>query len=141
MGKKNVAGLKRHAKKRNQKTIQKVNDTIDRLKRSKTKEINFVTVAEEAGVSKGTLYNNDCLKERIMSLRATTKGVPREEVPKSELDKKNDKIKELYQKIKGLKQNQENLIIQLVEMEELKAENQRLREEIDRLKNQLKFKK
>ena len=83
--KKNTDGLKKHAKKRNQKTIKKVNDTIDKLKRSKTKDINFVTVAKEAGVSKATLYNNDCLKERIMGLRETSKGVPDDRVPKDEL--------------------------------------------------------
>ncbi|MCK8816599.1 DUF6262 family protein [Natroniella sulfidigena] len=137
--KKNVEGLREHAKKRNQRTIKKVNDTIDRLKRSKTKDINFVTVAEEAGVSKATLYNNDCLKDRIMALRETSKGVPEDRVPKDELEKKNHKIKQLYAEIKDLKEEQEKLIEQLVEMEELKDENERLREEIKRLKEQLEF--
>lgn len=137
--KKNTEGLKRYAKKRNQKTIEKVNNAIDRLKKSRTKDINFVTVAKEADVSKATLYNNDCLKERIMSLRETSKGVSKEEVPKDELEKKNKKIKELYKEIKKLKQDKENLIIQLVEMEELKDEHKRLKEEIKRLKEQLKF--
>lgn len=131
--KKNVEGLRKFAKKKNQETIKKVNATIDRLKRSKTKNINFVTVAEEASVSKATLYNNDCLKERIMGLRDTTKGVPINKIPKDELEKKNEKIKQLYAEIKDLKQKQKKLIEQLIEMEELKDENQRLKE-------QLKFK-
>lgn len=127
-------GLKEHAKKRNRKTIEKVNNAIDRLKRSKTKKINFIKVAEEAGVSKATLYNNDCLKERIMSLRATSKGVPRDKVPKDELEKKNEKIKQLYEEIKELNQEKEQLIVQLVKMEELKDENERLKQQIERLK-------
>ncbi|MCK8823898.1 DUF6262 family protein [Fuchsiella alkaliacetigena] len=138
--KKNVEGLRKHAKKRNQKTIQKVNKTINRLKRSKTKDINFVTVAEEAGVSKATLYNNDCLKERIMGLRETSKGVPEDRVPKDELEKKNHKIKQLYAEIKDLKEDKQKLIEQLIEMEELRDENKRLREEIKRLKEQSNFK-
>lgn len=72
---KNTEGLKEFAEKKNQETIEKVNKAIDKLKRSKTKTINFKTVAEEAGVSKATLYNNDILKERILSLRAIQKGV------------------------------------------------------------------
>jgi ABC-type amino acid transport substrate-binding protein len=56
---KNTEGLKAFAEKKNQETIEKVNKAIDKLKRSKTKNINFKTVAEEAGVSKATLYNND----------------------------------------------------------------------------------
>lgn len=127
-------GLKEHAKKRNQETIEKVNKAIDKLKRSKTKDVTFVAVAEEAGVAKATLYNNDCLKERIMSLRETSKGVPEDRVPKDELEKKNEKIKELYEEIKKLKEDKQKLIEQLVEMEELRDENKRLKEEIERLR-------
>jgi len=48
---------------------------------------------------------------------------------------KDDKIKQLYEEIKKLKQDKQNLIIQLVEMEELKDENKRLREQLDKLKS------
>ena len=61
---KNTEGLKEFAEKKNQETIEKVNKAIDKLKRSKTKTINFKTVAEEARVSKATLYNNDILKPK-----------------------------------------------------------------------------
>lgn len=135
---KNTDGLKEFAEKKNQETIKKVNKAIDKLKRSKTKTINFKTVAEEAGVSKATLYNNDILKERILSLRAIQKGVPNDSIvatPKDKIKAKDDKIKQLYGEIKKLKEDKEKLIIQLVDMEEFKDENKRLRESLDRIKN------
>ncbi|WP_242974136.1 DUF6262 family protein [Clostridium cagae] len=134
----NTEGLKEFAEKKNQETIEKVNKAIDKLKRSKTKTINFKTVAEEAGVSKATLYNNDILKERILSLRAIQKGVPNESIvatPKDKIKAKDDKIKQLYEEIKKLKGDKEKLIIQLVEMEELKDENKRLRENLEKIKS------
>lgn len=134
---KNTEGLKEFAEKKNQATIEKVNKAIDKLKRSKTKTINFKTVAEEAGVSKATLYNNSILKERILSLRAIQKGVPNDSIvatPKDKIKAKDDKIKQLYEEIKKLKGDKEKLIIQLVEMEELKDENKRLRESLDKIK-------
>lgn len=134
---KNTEGLKEFAEKKNQETIEKVNKAIDKLKRSKTKSINFKTVAEEAGVSKATLYNNDVLKERILSLRAIQKGVPNDNIvatPKDKIKAKDDKIKQLYEEIKKLKEDKEKLIIQLVDMEELKDENKRLRESLEKIK-------
>ncbi|MDU5105867.1 hypothetical protein, partial [Clostridium sp.] len=111
--------------------IEKVNKAIDKLKRSKTKSINFKTVAEEAGVSKATLYNNAILKERILSLRAIQKGVPNGSIVATP----KDKIKAKDDKIKKLKEDKEKLIIQLVHMEELKDENKRLRESLDKIKS------
>lgn len=134
---KNTEGLKEFAKKKNQETIEKVNKAIDKLKRSKTKKINFKTVAEESGVSKATLYNNDILKERILSLRAIEKGVPNGNIvatPKDKIKAKDEKIKQLYAEIKKLKEDKQNLIIQLVEVEELKDENKRLREQLKKLR-------
>lgn len=134
----NTEGLKKFAEQKNQETIERVNKAIDKLKRSKTKKINFKTVAEEAGVSKATLYNNDSLKERILSLRAIQKGVPNDSIvttPKNKIKTKDDKIKQLYEEIKKLKEDKQNLIIQLVDMEELKDENKRLRESLDKIKN------
>jgi FtsZ-binding cell division protein ZapB len=107
---------------------------IDKLKRSKTKKINFKIVAEESGVSKSTLYNNDILKERILSLRAIEKGVPNDSIvvtPEDKIKTKDDKIKKLYKEIKKLKEDKQNLITQLVEMEELKDENKRLRNQLE----------
>lgn len=134
----NTKGLKEFAEKKNQETIEKVNKAIDKLKRSKTKTINFKTVAEESRVSKATLYNNDILKERILSLRAIEKGVLDNNIvamPKDKIKAKADKIKQLYYEIKKLKEDKEKLIIQLVEMEELKRGNKRLREQLAKIKS------
>ena len=134
----NTEGLKKFAEKKNQETIEKVNKAIDKLKRSKTKSINFKTVAEEAGVSKATLYNNDILKERIMSLRAIEKSnISGDTVatPKDKVQAKEDKIKKLYEVIKTLKKDKQNLIAQLVDMEEQKDKNKKLKEQLDKIKS------
>lgn len=87
---------------------------------------------------KATLYNNDIIKERILSLRAIEKGVPTDIIiatPKDKIKAKDDKIKQLYEEIRKLKEDKQNLIIQLVDMEELKDKNKRLREQLDKLKS------
>jgi hypothetical protein len=122
----NTDGLKEFAKQKNKLTIEKVNAAIDKLKRSKNKSINFKTVADEAGVSKATLYNNPVLKERIESLRALQRGT-NNTAGKDEHHSTDDRIKKLYEEIRILKQQKQDLILQLIEMEELKEENKRLK--------------
>lgn len=136
---KNTDGLKAYAEKKNQETIDRVNEAIDRLKRSSSRPINFKTVAEAAGVSKATLYNNDILKERILSLRAIKKGIRTQGVAAASNDQKQlqaEKIKQLYKEISNLREDKQKLIVQLVLMDELKDENQKLREQIKRLSSQ-----
>ncbi|MCE1200367.1 MAG: DUF6262 family protein [Marinilabiliales bacterium] len=136
---KNTDGLKAYAEKKNQETIDRVNEAIDRLKRSSSRPINFKTVAEAAGVSKATLYNNDILKERILSLRAMKKGIRTQGVAAASNDQMQlqaEKIKQLYKEINNLREDKKKLIVQLVLMEELKDENQKLREQIKRLSSQ-----
>ncbi len=131
MRNKNVSGIIDYAKKRNEDTIDKVNKAISKLKGRKNAIINFATVAKEAGVAKATLYNNPTLKERIMSLRAVEKN--------GMFDIPVDKTKALYDEISKLKKDKENLIIQLIEMDELRNENIRLMEQILRLKKSIKI--
>lgn len=145
--KNNTYGIKEHARKRNQETLEKVDKAIKRLKRSKTKNINFKTVAEEAGIATATLYNNLQLKQRIESLRALQKAEKEAEKQAKKNNKYQDveeviltptqakikKIKAMHEEIKKLKVDKKNLIIQLVEMEELKAENKKLREQIEKV--------
>lgn len=129
-----VAGIKAHAEQRNQETIEKVNKAIDKLKRTK-KQINFETVAKEAEVSRATLYNNAELKERILSLRVVSKLSPLDDVVAVKKDKvqlQEEKIIALRERIKQLEEDKKKLIIQLVNMEELKVENKRLREQINK---------
>jgi hypothetical protein len=128
----NTEGLKKCAERKNAETLQKVNRAIDKLKRSKTAIINFNTVANEAGVSKATLYNNGVLRERIISLRGLPKGVTdqlQSAPPVSE-----DKVRRLYDEIKKLRGDKDNLIMQLIGLAELQDENRRLKEQVLRLK-------
>ncbi|MEL7567986.1 MAG: DUF6262 family protein [Dehalobacterium sp.] len=125
---KQLAGIKAYAEQKNKETIEKVHKAIDSLKRKK-RNINFDSVSKEAGVSRATLYNNPQLKERILSLRAVSKGVPLDGTIAVAKDKKQlqeEKIIVLRQKVKKLEEDKAKLIAQLVEMEELKQENERL---------------
>jgi len=133
-----VAGIKAYAEQKNKKTIDKVNKAIDKLKRTK-KQINFETVAKEAEVSRATLYNNAELKERILSLRAISKSSPLDDVVAVKKDKvqlQEEKIIALREMVKQLEEDKENLIIQLVQMEELREENDRLKNQLTRISNE-----
>jgi len=130
---KNISGLMAYSDEKNKQTIQKVNLAIDRLKRSKTKAINFKTISDEAGVSKTTLYNNEMLRERIESLRSIKNGMSKD-VMDSEVDSARAKIRCLNEKIKKLQEDKKNLIVQLVEMENLKDENKKLKGIISKIK-------
>lgn len=128
-----VAGIKAHAEARNKATIDKVNKAIDRLKRKKNTTINFETVSKEAGVSRATLYNNAQLKERILSLRAISKAVTLDDivaVKKDKIQLKDEKIASLRKQIKQLEDDKKKLIVQLVDYEELKSENERLKKQL-----------
>ena len=130
-----VAGIKANAEAKNKATIDKVNKAIDKLKR-KGKPINFETVCKEAGVSRATLYNNAQLKERILSLRAISKASPLDDViavKKDKMQLKDDKIATLRMQVKKLEEDKEKLIIQLVDYEELKSENERLKKQISKM--------
>ena len=125
-----VAGIKAHAEARNRETIDKVNKAIDRLKRKKNITINFETVSKEAGVARATLYNNAQLKERILSLRAISKAGPLDNivaVKKDRIQLKDEKIAALRLRVQKLEQDKEKLIEQLVDYEELRLENERLK--------------
>ena len=110
--------------------FQKQKDKVlNKLKR-KNKPINFETVCKEAGVSRATLYNNAQLKERILSLRAISKASPLDDVVAVKKDKiqlKDDKIATLRELVKKLEDDKKKLIIKLVDYEELKSENERLK--------------
>lgn len=131
---KQIEGIKAHAEQKNKETIEKVNKAIEKLKRSKTKSINFDSVAKEAGISRATLYNNSQLKERILSLRAVKKGVPDNNIvaiKKEKIQLLEEKVVKLLEEARRLKEDKKKLIVQLVQMEELKEENQRLKKQLE----------
>ena len=124
-----VSALKKQNSQRKQDTAERVNKAIDKLKR-KNASINFETVAKEAGVSRATLYNNTKLKERIMGLRAmdltpTSEGGA--EPKKTKIQRLEDTVADLKARVRQLEADKKNLIVQLVDYEETKAENERLR--------------
>lgn len=131
----NIDGLLEHSSAKNRETIDKVNRAIDKLKRSKTKKVNFLTVAEEAGVSKATLYNNDEIKERIMSLRSIKTGTPAGDnsLLKDGIEAEREKVRKLNDEIMRLREDKKMLIAQLVEMETLRDENKKLKESLKKL--------
>ena len=127
-----VSALKKQNSQRKQDTAERVNKAIDKLKR-KNASINFETVAKEAGVSRATLYNNTKLKERIMGLRAmdltpTSEGGA--EPKKTKVQRLEATVAELRARVRQLEADKKNLIVQLVDYEETKDENERLRRQI-----------
>ena len=124
-----VSALKKQNSQRKQDTAERVNKAIDTLKRQNA-AINFETVAKAAGVSRATLYNNTKLKERIMGLRAmdltpTSEGGA--EPKKTKVQRLEATVAELRARVRQLEADKKNLIVQLVDYEETKAENERLR--------------
>lgn len=127
-----MSALKEYNAQRKQTTTARVNEAIDKLKDINA-VINFETVAKAAGVSRATLYNDPKLKERIMGLRALS-STP---LPESVAESKKTKVQCLEETIVGLKTriqqletDKKNLIVQLVDYEEIKAENLRLRQQL-----------
>ena len=124
-----VSALKKQNSQRKHDTAERVNKAIDKLKR-KNASINFETVAKEAGVSRATLYNNTKLKERIMGLRAMDLTLTSEggaEPKKTKVQRLEATVAELRARVRQLEADKKNLIVQLVDYEETKAENERLR--------------
>ena len=116
-------GLSRYAEQRRAEAEAKVHVAIDELKR-KHKQINFKTVAEEAGVSKATLYKNKKLRTRIESLRAVKKSPAQQQEVEN---RRRSQERELRQQIEELKEEKKMLITQLVEMDRVMQENQYLK--------------
>ena len=129
-----VSALKKQNSQRKQDTAERVNKAIDKLKR-KNSPINFESVAREAGVSRATLYNNPKLKERIMGLRAMDRAPISEsgaEPKKTKVQRLEDTVADLRARVRQLEADKKNLIIQLVDYEETKAENERLKRQISK---------
>ena len=129
-----VSALKGHNSQKKQDTVERVNKAIDKLKRKRA-TINFETVAKEAGVSRATLYNNPKLKERIMGLRAMDRAPISEsgaEPKKTKVQRLEDTVADLRARVRQLEADKKNLIIQLVDYEETKAENERLKRQVSK---------
>ena len=126
------SGLRRYSEQRKKETEIKVRKTLDKMKRE-GRDINYEAVAKEAGVSRATLYNNSDLREEIALIK--NEEVERK---KKQLVKEEDKIKchdskiaELRSIITKLEIDKKNLIVQLVQMEHLKDENELLKKRMN----------
>ncbi|MGE7637642.1 DUF6262 family protein [Peribacillus frigoritolerans] len=106
--------LKQVHKERRTATTKKVDEAIQRLVRA-NENINFNSVASEAGVAKATLYNNLVLRERIDSLRQQQVNVPtKKQIQRKMNDNNKDAlIDSLKRKIKRLEQENKDLRVQL----------------------------
>ena len=106
--------LKQVHKERRTATTKKVDEAIQRLVRA-NENINFNSVASEAGVAKATLYNNLVLRERIDSLRQQQATVPtKKQIQRKMNDNNKDAlIDSLKRKIKRLEQENKDLRVQL----------------------------
>lgn len=127
-----VSAMKEHNSQKKQDTAERVNRAIDKLKKKNT-PINFETVTKESGVSRATLYNNPKLKERIMGLRAMDLSQTSEggaEPRKTKVQRLEDTVADLKARVRQLETDKKNLIAQLVDYEETKAENKRLRRQL-----------
>lgn len=125
-----VQTLSTYAKKKNEETIRTVNRVIDEL-RAQGEEINFETVARNAGISRGTLYNNEELRDRISRLRAG--GSDRMcDILREKNRRQEERMRAMRQQIRCLEEEKRKLIVQLIDHEELLRENERLRHAIGR---------
>ncbi|WP_336866788.1 DUF6262 family protein [Peribacillus frigoritolerans] len=106
--------LKQVHQERRTATTKKVDAAIQRLVRA-NENINFNSVASEAGVAKATLYNNLVLRERIESLRQQQVTVPtKKQIQRKMNDNNKDAlIDSLKRKIKRLEQENKDLRGQL----------------------------
>ena len=117
--------LSDYAKKKNEEIIRRVNRVIDEL-HARDAKINFEIVAKLAGVSRGTLYNNEELRDRIQRLRAG--GTDQMcDVLKEKNRRQEEKLRTMRSRIRQLEEEKKKLIVQLMDYEELRRENERLR--------------
>ncbi|MDZ5480032.1 DUF6262 family protein [Bacillus thuringiensis] len=109
-----LAHVKQLHEMRKKSTVQKVDKAIQRLVRAH-ENINFNSVASEAGVSKATLYNHMEIRKRIESLREQQSQAPTPKQIKREIDENNKDaiIESLKRRIKKLEGENKQLREQL----------------------------
>ncbi|WP_226529030.1 DUF6262 family protein [Metabacillus niabensis] len=109
--------LKKLHEDRKKATKKKVDDAIKRLSKN-SKAINFNSVAEEAGVSKATLYNHSKIKERTNILRNQQEKAYVDSRIKRDENNQNAIIESLKRRIEKLEKRNR----------ELENENKQLRD-------------
>ncbi|MEK4503965.1 DUF6262 family protein [Bacillus sp. FSL R12-0069] len=111
--------------KNRERTTTKVIEALERLKKSK-KSISIQKVANEAGISRKTIYNRPDLKamiEEIKSLMKDTKNAKEKSVSPRPLQE--ERITKLREKVKALQQDKQKLLEQNAELTETVLELKR----------------
>jgi hypothetical protein len=117
----NTDGLKAFAQKKKEATLQKVNESIQKLIKDKAK-INFNSVSMESGVTKTYLYNNHEIRDRIETLRKQQESLPSAKQVKRDM---TDASKNVLIAVKNKR------------IRELENENKRLKEELAYLRGKI----
>lgn len=140
----NATGLINNAQLKRQKSFEKLESGIQQLLREK-RAINFNSVAEASGLSRGWLYKEAEVKARIVQLREqteSTKKIPSKQKPS---DTSKDaiirtvkaKTKKVEAENKALKSQLETVYGQLLNQKELQQKLERLEAENAKLKDRL----
>jgi len=137
--KRNTLAIREMRKKDSESTREGILEAINQLK-SSHKPINKSSVAKQAGCSRTTIYKHQDIMEQIEGIEARAKGKDKntEEYTRESKEKRNDRLKKQYDRIKQLENDLHLAMIQLVNMEDLKRENVIKSETIERLLNQKK---
>ncbi|HDR7383800.1 TPA: transposase [Bacillus cereus] len=95
-------------------TSQKIDEAIQRLVRA-NQNINFNSVAKEAGIAKATLYNNQGFRKRIETLRQQQSQTPTSKQIKREMTDNNKDIiiESLKRRIRKVEEENKQLRNQL----------------------------
>jgi len=143
----NVEGLRQNAQKKRQEAIKRTDAGIQQLLKEK-RSVNFKSVAEVAGVSTAWLYKEPEIKARIERLREQGSSSKKKAPPKQRASDASkdaiiktlkDRCAKLDAEIKGLREQIEVVYGQIMEIEvlkqqveQIKAENWKLKEEVEK---------
>ena len=131
-----TVGLELAAKVRHQECERRANQAIDQLKKKGVK-VTFVNVAKASGVSRATLYNIASVQERIKSLKAL-ECKDDSDIKRFSSEEQRSREKQLRDEIELLRKQRKQLVLQLIDQKELLQENLKLRQIIEKQKEQLR---
>ena len=139
-----LTGLRTHSAEKHKSALSKIEKALCEMEHA-NEVITFNSVAQRAGVARSTLYCNPQIAQHIREVQSHKEDTekvpgPSEKIPddvtvlletlgkqKAQISKMTATIRQLREDKKNLEEQKRLLIAQLVEMEELREENQRLR--------------
>jgi len=135
--KRNTKAITEMRKKDSDTAYEDIIEAIKTLKKA-GKPINKSSVAKQAGCSRTTVYKHSDIVEQIEGIEARAKNKKTDkdgDLPKVK-EERNDRIKMQYNRIKQLERDLNMAMIQLVAMEDLRRENAKKDNNIQRLTKQ-----